>query len=63
MLQRSEAQGTYYTPFLAFSTCNSPKYLEWNSASEKFKGFFPLHYAIISFGKCQKLFNFRFPEG
>jgi len=29
-----------------------PKVLEWNSAEEKLKGFFPLKYAILSFGKC-----------
>ena len=33
-------------------TPNSPKYLEWNSVYEKLKGFFPLKYAILSFGKC-----------
>jgi len=32
-------------------THNSPKYLERISASEKFQGFFPLNYAISSFGK------------
>jgi len=33
-------------------TYNSPKYFGWNSAYEKLKGFFPLKYAILSFGKC-----------
>jgi len=29
------------------------QYLEWNLASEKLKGFSPLKYAILSFGKCR----------
>jgi len=33
-------------------THNSPKYLEWNSAEEKLKGFIQLKYSILSFGKC-----------
>jgi len=34
-------------------THNSQKYLEWNLASEKLDGFFPLkYYAISSFEKC-----------
>jgi len=33
-------------------THNSPKYLDVNLALEKFQGFFPLNYAIFSFGKC-----------
>jgi len=28
------------------------KHLELNLASEKFEGFFPSNYAILSFGKC-----------
>jgi len=33
-------------------THNSLKCLEWNSAYEKLKGFFPLKYAILRFEKC-----------
>jgi len=33
-----------------YLTYNRPKYLEWNLASEQLGGFFPLKYAISSFG-------------
>jgi len=33
-------------------TYNSPKYWEWNLAYKKIGEFFPLNYAILSFGKC-----------
>jgi len=42
------------TYFSAALTHNTPKYLEGNSAQEKLKGFSPLKYAILSFGKCLK---------
>jgi len=42
---------------------NSPEYLEWNSAYEKLEGFFPLKYAILSFGKCLNYWMSGFQRG
>ena len=44
-------------------THNSPEYLEWNLALEKFEGFFPLNYAILSFGKCLNYWILGFQRG
>jgi len=46
--------GEYHNIRLKFArlTHNSPKYLERNLAQEKTKGFFPMKYAILSYGKC-----------
>jgi len=42
-------------------TLDSPKYSEWNLAYEKLQAFFPLKYAILSFGKC--LIKFQVSRG
>jgi len=41
----------------------SPKYLERNLAQEKFEGFFPLNYAILSFGKFLNYSSSGFQRG
>jgi len=44
-------------------TLNSPKYLDWNLAEEKFEEFFPLNYAIWSLGKCLNYWILVFQRG
>jgi len=46
-------EGIYSVKYFRFLiTHNSSKYLERNLAKEKFGGFFPSNYAILSFRKC-----------
>jgi len=65
--QAERCCGTWHKLNLRGSTMslthNSPKYLEWNLASEKLKGFFPVKIRNFKLLKMPKLLNLRFPEG